>query len=310
MKRILIGLFVFVNIAIAQTQNEIESEIKRFSQNIGFIKMDKKQNLKKEFSFCDEFLDVHWFDKKINKPQRGYLEYTYFEPKYNEKLKEYVLSDKKITVTELVEVQEDGNLKYYGLYFLQKAFPNNWKEIAQEVNITGNNKQFTFHYESKKYEVSGFRFLIADHYMNICVVKPDKTALFYEMKFANKVLNDEEQDRLITKIKADGIELEKNTLNNFIPLDINNDGINDLLHINLPYIVFSDKKKYIPTIRNDIWINGDNFFQYQYFNEKRICNLLFGSQYSEYYSYDGKYLYRKQRETTCNLTQLTKEIEE
>ena len=190
MKRILIVLFVFVNIVIAQTQNEIEREIKRFSQNIGFVQMEKKQNLKKEFSFCDEFLDVHWFDKKINKPQRGYVEYTYFEPKYDEKLKEYVLSNKKITVTELVEVQEDGNLKYYGLYFLQKAFPNNWKEIAQEVSIIGNNKQFTFHYETKKYEVSGFRFLIADHYLNICVVKPDKTALFYEMKFANKVLND------------------------------------------------------------------------------------------------------------------------
>ena len=76
MKKILIGLFVFVNITIAQTQNEIEKEIQRFSQNIGFIEMEKKQNLKKEFSFCDEFLDDYWFDKKINKPQRGYLEYT------------------------------------------------------------------------------------------------------------------------------------------------------------------------------------------------------------------------------------------
>ena len=47
MKKILIGLFVFVNITIAQTQNEIENEIKRFSQNIGFIEMEKKQNLKK-----------------------------------------------------------------------------------------------------------------------------------------------------------------------------------------------------------------------------------------------------------------------
>ena len=76
MKRIVIVFFAFVNITIAQTQNEIENEIKRFSQNIGFIEMEKKQNLKKEFSFCDEFLDVYWFDKKINKPQRGYLEYT------------------------------------------------------------------------------------------------------------------------------------------------------------------------------------------------------------------------------------------
>ena len=82
MKKILIGLFVFVNITIAQTQNEIENEIKRFSQNIGFIEMEKKQNLKKEFSFCDEFLDVHWFDKKIKKRlllQAGRANKTYFD---------------------------------------------------------------------------------------------------------------------------------------------------------------------------------------------------------------------------------------
>lgn len=307
MKKILIGLFVFVNITIAQTQNEIENEIKRFSQNIGFIEMEKKQNLKKEFSFCDEFLDVHWFDKKINKPQRGYLEYTYFEPKYDEKLKEYVLSNKKITVTELVEVQEDGNLKYYGLYFLQKAFPNNWKEIAQEVNITGNNKQFTFHYESKKYEVSGFRFLIADHYLNICVVKPDKTALFYEVKFANKVLNDEEQGKLITKIKADGIELEKNTLNNFIPLDINNDGIIDLQSKNNPGSIYSKKNKYVKAYREKYGSLMKNYV----FSTKR-CEV---SLNENYFLENKKELFFKdisfnKDETTYNLTQLTKEIGE
>lgn len=307
MKKILIGLFVFVNITIAQTQNEIENEIKRFSQNIGFIEMEKKQNLKKQFSFCDEFLDVHWFDKKINKPQRGYIEYTYFEPKYDEKLKEYVLSNKKTTVTELVEIQEDGNLKYYGLYFLQKAFPNNWKEIAQEVSITGNNKQFTFHYESKKYEVSRFRFLIADHYLNICVVKPDKTALFYEVKFANKVLNDEEQGKLITKIKADGIELEKNTLNNFIPLDINNDGIIDLQSKNNPGSIYSKKNKYVKAYREKYGSLMKNYV----FSTKR-CEV---SLNENYFLENKKELFFKdisfnKDETTCNLTQLTKEIGE
>ena len=51
MKKILIGLFVFVNITIAQTQNEIENEIKRFSQKYWFYRNGKKTKLKKRVFF-------------------------------------------------------------------------------------------------------------------------------------------------------------------------------------------------------------------------------------------------------------------
>jgi hypothetical protein len=302
----LIVLIVFISTLLsAQTQEQIQKEIGRYSDNIGFVQSSQKEKLKEQFTMCDEFLDIHWFEKTPNKLQRGWRKYTYFDYKYDEQLKKYVETKKKITVYELVEIQEDGHAEYYGIYFIKRAFQKTWKQVIQDMTISGNNKQFTFHYKGKKYDASKFKFNMADNYLNICIAKPDnQTALFYEMKRANKVLSDEEQDVLVKKINDDGIKLVREALDGFVSMDINYDGIIDLFFQYFPSVVYSYKEKYQKTERKDIWIDKKNFFVYTFPQSNQTCKYDFYGL-DGFFGSNGKNLYFKKNDVICNLTQLT-----
>lgn len=312
MKKIALVLFLTSTLFLlqAKTVEEIKKEVEKYSHNIGFIASTQRETLKQQFPMCDEFLDVHWFEKKPNTLQRGWRKYTTaFDYKYDSNLAQYVKKEQDTTVYELVEIQEDGHAEYYGLYFIKRAFPDNWKEVIQDVNITGNNKQFTFHYKSKKYEVSKFKFNMADNYLNICVAKPDnQTALFYEMKRANKVLSDGEQDKFIEDMKNIGLKYKKEYLKNITLMDINNDGKMDMLN-GSPWMRYSYKDIILNSDRHKLYIN--EYYQYTYTfppnNKKCMVNSLKGY----IYMYNNNLLYStfkyssKRNPTICNLTELT-----
>lgn len=305
-------LFILLlsGVLVAQTQEKIVQQIKNYSNNIGFIQGEKRTILKQQFPMCDAFLNIHWFEKKPNIPQRGWRKYTTaFDYKYDSNLAQYVKKEQDTTVYELVEIQEDGHAEYYGIYFIKRAFPKTWKQVIQDVNITGNNKQFTFHYKSKKYEVSKFKFMMADNYLNICVATPGtQTALFYEMRRANKVLSDEEQDKFIEDMKNIGLKYKKEYLKNITLMDINNDGKIDMVN-GSPWMRYSYKDIILNSDRHKLYIN--EYYQYTYIfppnNKKCIVNSLKGY----IYIYNNNLLYStfkyssKRNPTICNLTELT-----
>ena len=298
---ILTVLLFTTTILNADTKEQIQKQIKKYSNNIGFIKGKKRDKLKTKFPMCDEFLDVKWFKKKPNKPQRGWRKYTYYKYKYDTKLDKYIQTDKKVTIYELVEIQKDGSARYYGLYFIKRAYPKSWKQVIQDMKITGNNKQFTFHYKGKKYIASKFKKDMAHDYLNVCLVKPDnKIALFYEMKSANKVLSDEEQEYYLKKINASYKYFDDTQA----VMDINNDGMLDFVYFDEPYLIYSYNDKYFDTNRKDVWINHENYFIYNFLPNNKICKLKFPIR-NIYYSISKNYLYVNQNQTICNLTKLT-----
>jgi hypothetical protein len=315
MKKIALVLFLTSTLFLlqAKTVEEIKEEVDKYSHNIGFIASTQRETLKQQFPMCDEFLDVHWFEKKPNTLQRGWRKYTTaFDYKYDADKAEYVKKEEDTTVYELVEIQEDGHAEYYGLYFIKRAFPKTWKQVIQDMTISGNNKQFTFHYKGKKYDASKFKFNMADNYLNICVAKPDnETALFYEMRRASKVLSDEEMKDYFYEIKRDVPSMDYSdsmvidNIHNAIIYDINNDNILDFLW-NREMWIYSVEKKFYKTIPKKEW--KENHFKRIYLyppknlkciiEEKQIYNV-------EHFYTDGYSLYFTEYRQNCNLTQLT-----
>lgn len=308
MKRlmILIVLVCMSSILYAQTKEQIAQEIKKYSNNIGFLQGSQKEKLKKQFPMCDEFLDVHWFKKQPNKLQRGWRKYTTaFDYKYDSDIGQYVKKKQETLIYELVEIQEDGHAEYYGIYFIRRAFPKTWKQVIQNMTITGNNKQFTFHYKGKKYDASKFKFKMADNYLNICVVKPDnKIALFYEMKLADRVLSDEEQNVLVTKISANKLEYKKEYFKYFTPIDINKDNIIDLQSISRPSGYYSVQQTYYESHREKYGIPE---MKYVFPPKNLTCTVTLDNSF--FYICEQSLFFQdvshRKKITICNLTQLT-----
>ena len=310
---ILIVLVCMSSISYAQTKGQIAKEIKKYSNNIGFIQVSQKEKLKKQFPMCDEFLDVHWFKKQPNKLQRGWKKYTTaFDYKYDSDIGQYVKKKQETLIYELVEIQEDGHAEYYGIYFIRRAFPKTWKQVIQNMTITGNNKQFTFHYKGKKYDASKFKFKMADNYLNICVAKPDnKIALFYEMRRANKVLSDEEIKDYFYAIKRDIPDMNYSNsmvidaIHSAIISDINNDNILDFLW-NREMWIYSVNKKFYKTIPKREWKKNHVKRTYVYPPTNQQCIIKENYKNNKEYFYtDGNSLYFTEYGQNCNLTKLT-----
>lgn len=298
----------------SDSKEYIQEQIQKYSQNVGFIKGEKRVNYQKQFPMCEEFIDVHWLDKKTNKSQRGWRYYTYYPYVYNADIQKDVLSDKEDGSYEMVEIEENGSVHYYGLYFIKKAFKETWKHVIQEMTITGNNEQFTLHYQSQKYDNSKYRFSMTQNYKNVCIVKPDEqTAVFYEMKRASKVLSDAEIETYLTTIQRDIKTLNYsnpyvlNDLKNAYLLDINNDGILDFAPIGDKWIardrwIYSIKGMYhIPIYHR---ILGDEKTMEVYIDSEPkqgcITNNFDGILFLR-----GKELFYQNNNDICNLTQLT-----
>ncbi len=313
MKNVGIKIFIFIFFVLAltplnaDTSEYIEAQIKKYSDNVGFVKGGQRDVLKQQFPMCDEFLDVHWFEKRPGKLHRGWRKYTSYDYKYDVYQDKYTELDKPVTVYELVEIQKDGDAKYYGLYFIRRAFPETWKQVIQEMTISGNNRQYTFHYLSKKYDASNFHLSMGKQYLNICVAKPNgHTALFYEMKTANRVLDDQDIAENIKIIKRDITSLDFsnpmviNNIKNAVVFDINEDEIIDFLWHGAMWI-YSFGNGYKKSLLRKEW--KDDHYKYIYsYPPKDQCTLL---DTGGVYMLDGKNLLYKSNDTICNLTQLT-----
>lgn len=305
-------LSLFITNGYADTKEYIQEQIQKYSQNVGFIQGEKRASYQKQFPMCDEFTDVHWFDKKPNKPQRGWRYYTYYPYVYDANTQKDILSNKEDSGYEMVEIEEDESVHYYGLYFIQKAFKETWKDVIQEMTITGNNQQFTLHYQGQKYDNSKYKFSMTQNYKNVCIVKPDgQTAVFYEMKRANKALSDEEIEIYLKTIQRDIKTLNYSNpyvlsdLKNAYLLDINNDGILDFAPTGDKWVardkwIYSIKGAYqMPTYQK---IQGNEKTIQIYLEPKQGCitNTFDGILFLR-----GKELFYQNNDDICNLTQLT-----
>ena len=300
MKNVGIKIFIFIFFVLAltplnaDTSEYIEAQIKKYSDNVGFVKGGQRDVLKQQFPMCDEFLDVHWFEKRPGKLQRGWRKYTSYDYKYDVYEDKYTELDKPVTVYELVEIQKDGDAQYYGLYFIRRAFPETWKQVIQEMTISGNNRQYTFHYLSKKYDVSKFHLSMGKQYLNICVAIPNgHIELFYEIKTVNRVLSDGEQNELIKIINDSEIKFLKNVFENYSLEDINNDGDMDLVNYKMPYSLYLFNGKYQKSKRERVWVNKHFELIYTYLPNNK-CTLL---NTGGYYMLEGKNLLYKSNDT-------------
>lgn len=279
----------------ADTKEEIAKTVKRYSNNIGFAKGEKRDKLKKRFPMCEAFLNVNWYDKQPGqKYQRGWSVYNVW--KNGKKLTEYAV---------LIVEPDTRNIRLLSVYWAKRKWGKNWKTFIRDFrvkNVSFGGVIVTYNGETLTMFKNYYSYAIVDDYMNLCIVYPEKDfAYFQAFGIADRRMSKQETTLFLKKIHKYLPNYNEASLQAGTIVDVNHDGKNDIVYTNSASCLYSVGKQYYTSKWFNLIENNNDIFMYVYPPTNKSCSFDFDKS-PQFNCTDGKDIYIG---NFCNLSELT-----